>query len=545
MYALLFVFSIAVLAPGIHELTGVTGKDEYLLGLRTPMQMLEQDVWLVPWLDGAPRLQKPPLVYWLGRASFEAFGPSLVSGRALGVVFGALLVLGVALIGRELTGDPRYGLFAGLVALSSAGVAVDARRLMLDLPVAAFATLAIYFFLRWRGGAARFALPAAAAMLAAGFLSKGPAVLIPFAAAVFAFLLTDRASRAQLRAQPGALVAALGLFLVLSLPWFWYVHQLFPDTSQRIASEQVEARRFLEFSLSPLLDFVLIGLPWSLVAVAVLVVTRAGTAAAAPERARLTTLALWLALTLLPFLMFRTFGRYLYGALVPMALLAAMVLRVPGGRGARVAARCGLLLVSVLAGLFAGAVWWFRGFAPALIVLVVAYGFFIVVWWRARAWFAMAVAAALVWTCLIGLVYPRLGINAIPERLLAAARERAVILYDGPQPALLPIALGRGLFQTNDLRRAPATLLQDCRGFLVFVPEESAPRVQGQLHELAFDYEVRDRYRALSARGSWIRFTRPGVTGADWRAALRTRDLDALGVDIVMYAARSRACADA
>ena len=79
----LFLLAIAVLVPGISEITGITGKDEYLLGLRTPLHMMEGGHGWIPWLDGEPRLKKPPLIYWLGKASYETFGISLFSGRII------------------------------------------------------------------------------------------------------------------------------------------------------------------------------------------------------------------------------------------------------------------------------------------------------------------------------------------------------------------------------------------------------------------------------------------------------------------------------
>ena len=103
---LLFLLALAVLVPGIWEATGLTGKDEFFLGLRTPMEMIEGDHWLVPFLDGAPRIRKPPLLYWLGRASFETFGISLASARFVAVLFAALLVVSTAGIARRLSGSP-------------------------------------------------------------------------------------------------------------------------------------------------------------------------------------------------------------------------------------------------------------------------------------------------------------------------------------------------------------------------------------------------------------------------------------------------------
>ena len=99
--AALFVAALCTLAVGIGEHTGVTGKDEYFLGLRTTMCMVEQDAWLVPCLDGSPRLKKPPMVYWLTRASYELFGVSLGSARLVAVSLAALLVTATALVALE------------------------------------------------------------------------------------------------------------------------------------------------------------------------------------------------------------------------------------------------------------------------------------------------------------------------------------------------------------------------------------------------------------------------------------------------------------
>src|SRR4051812_43350992 len=84
---ILLLMAAIVLGLGIDKPTGLTGKDEYLLGLRVPLEMMQRDVWWVPYVDGVPRLKKPPFVYWLSRASFETFGPSLTAARGITVAF--------------------------------------------------------------------------------------------------------------------------------------------------------------------------------------------------------------------------------------------------------------------------------------------------------------------------------------------------------------------------------------------------------------------------------------------------------------------------
>ena len=72
--ALLFFLTLVALLPGIGAATGITGKDEFYLGLRTPMEMLASDHWLVPFLDGVPRIRKPPLLRGQKRQRHSALG---------------------------------------------------------------------------------------------------------------------------------------------------------------------------------------------------------------------------------------------------------------------------------------------------------------------------------------------------------------------------------------------------------------------------------------------------------------------------------------
>src|ERR1044071_1591383 len=66
-------------------------------------EMVENHQWLLPTNDGAPRLQKPPLLYWLIIISFKLFGINAAAARlpvALVVVASAALIF---LIGEKLS----------------------------------------------------------------------------------------------------------------------------------------------------------------------------------------------------------------------------------------------------------------------------------------------------------------------------------------------------------------------------------------------------------------------------------------------------------
>lgn len=536
---LLFLSACLVLSLGIWEPTGVTGKDEYYLGLRTPMCMLERDTWLIPCLDDEPRLRKPPLVYWLTRGSYELFGVSLTSARLVAVGMGALLVLGIGLIGRELTGDLATGLRAGLVGLSFLGLAIGGRMLELDIPVAMFSTLAFHALLRWYHGGGWVALTLGALALAAGFLTKGPVVLVVCGGGGLALLASDPGARAFLARHWRQALGAVLLFLALSLPWFAYVQYLLPEHSLRTLATELDARKFMEISPVPLYGILLLALPWSFL----LLSLSFGLGPLPEERRRHLRMALlWLGLTLLPFFFLKTFERYLYGSLVPLALVLGLVLASPLGGGRRWGIRLGMLLAAIASlPLLAGAAWLGNAWLTTALGLAALAGF---VWhgWRARCPDRMSGAAVLLWACLLGLVYPRLGINEIPPRLLELTRQQPVVFFHGPQPGLLPAVLGRSLRLVDGRWRLPEELTQPCARFLLLTEATASGLAVQGLERLGFQAGPPEYFGVLSARVNWFRMAAPGVSSGSLWEALKRRDLEALKPQIALYRVENRAC---
>src|SRR5881296_4235788 len=105
-------------------------------------EMVESHQWLLPTNDGIPRLQKPPLLYWLIIISFKVFGVNAAAARlpvALAVVTSVALIF---LIGEKLT-DYLRGFLAGLIYLSFCGTFLLARIVMPEPLVSAFIAGAI------------------------------------------------------------------------------------------------------------------------------------------------------------------------------------------------------------------------------------------------------------------------------------------------------------------------------------------------------------------------------------------------------------------
>src|SRR5205814_2607287 len=145
MRRVLFVILIA-LAGLLHVATIGSGdlysqtEGQYAGAAR---EMVETHHWLLPTNNGAPRLQKPPLLYWLIIISFKLFGINAAAARlpvSLAVVASTALIF---LIGDKLT-DYWRGFIAGLIYLSLCGTFLLARIVMPEPVVSAFIAGAIF-----------------------------------------------------------------------------------------------------------------------------------------------------------------------------------------------------------------------------------------------------------------------------------------------------------------------------------------------------------------------------------------------------------------
>ena len=531
---LLFLASVIALSPGIGEITGITAKDEYHLALRIPLSMMEQNEWIVPHLDGVPRVKKPPMINWLTRASFEIFGVSLTSARMVNVMFAALFVLVVALIGFEYTGDLRYGLSAGLITLSTIGLAILSKFLLLDVPTAAFGALAFYWFQKWSKTLQRSYLAGIAVSLSAGFLTKGPVVLIIFGSGVVALLVTTRVIRLQVWQNKGAIFGSLLLFLGLTAPWFVYVYFLYPDYTFSILQREVAARNFGNLSVMPVIGAAIVAFPWTFVLINVLISPRSFASNLPEARHRKVMLIIWLGLSIVPFLLIKTFERYVIGSLIPIALLCATAIETGDKRAVRFSTRVGMIVTCFLVLFSAAFAMWFKTSGSEVFIVLMALGIFGFVWWQSTKALPMALSATVLWMALIGFLYPTLGINAIPSRIFDKVEGRRVILYRDQQPSLLPIKMGRSLEVTGVLTQTDFAS-EDGRTPLIFAKEGDAADLEDTLKALGVDFKQIDSYKTLSSRVAWIRFARKGATVSDWILAVQNRTLDPIKLTIFLY----------
>jgi 4-amino-4-deoxy-L-arabinose transferase-like glycosyltransferase len=175
--------------------------------------------WVVPRLNTIPRLNKPPLVYWLAGSSFKVFGPGEWSGRLPSALFAVGVMLLLYALGRKFWSE-RAGLFGAMVWATSVFPVAMGRTLNTDMLLCGSMALALFGIWnalegdekhKWRS-----CLIAGVGMGLA-LLAKGPVgVAIPLFIA-FVYLCVAR----RWKQVPWlGVAAALILALAIAGPWY-------------------------------------------------------------------------------------------------------------------------------------------------------------------------------------------------------------------------------------------------------------------------------------------------------------------------------------
>jgi 4-amino-4-deoxy-L-arabinose transferase-like glycosyltransferase len=131
--ALVLLFAALTLVPVFREPVVRTQEARVL---ETARQMLDADWrgWLLPQLNGEPRLRKPPLCYWYTAASFELFGSASEWAGRMPALLIAWASVGVTyLFGRDL-GGRRLGFYAAAIFASGTLFLRFARSTETDVP---------------------------------------------------------------------------------------------------------------------------------------------------------------------------------------------------------------------------------------------------------------------------------------------------------------------------------------------------------------------------------------------------------------------------
>lgn len=521
--------------PCIWCETSITGQDEYWLSFRTPMETLERGDWFTPWVNGEPRLKKPPLLYWAMLLSYKVFGISLFAARIWGVLAGAGLAACSALLYRELF--KRSGILAGLITLGTISVAIEGRRAMLDLPLAFFTALAVYFAVRWgRSGRPAWILWAAFS-LGLSFLVKGPVGIILFAVAAAGAIIVFRRWHFLASNWRHVLWACL-LLVAVSLPWPIVMAWLWPDFLKIIDGE-VAARGIgtvhVKSPFSTLGGAFGLVFPWSLILLAALIrsIYPAGNDSARKDLWLFT----WFFGCVIPFFFIRSFARYMTPLIPAAAVLCAYWLEQVKGPWKTRLLGISVSLMAMVAVPFSIFFIWFERGVPTAVMALAVVGLMLWLTFTKRDVQMVAGSVAVLFCLIMGGLYPSLGVNALPEDLDEIIGSRPVAAYNSSQPSMLSIRMKKSAIRIQSWVEEDQNRLKHLDGF-VFVREADAREFEALAGKLEIDAVMAGRFRTFYSRQAWIRFAREDATAADWKEAVARHSLEALKPAIRYYRVR-------
>lgn len=183
--------------------------------------------WLMPTLNGVPRLEKPPMATWLPAVSAKLLGESLWAYRLPAALMGlvtAMAVYGIACVSGR---DRKMGLMAAIITLTMIVFLRHARLASYDIFSTGFLTIGAWGLLAMVEAKKRAGWATLAGVgIGLSILSKGPVpvatVCLPLGAWMLVFY----------RKQAGVwlwLAFAAVVSMIIALPWLVAIGQIYKE----------------------------------------------------------------------------------------------------------------------------------------------------------------------------------------------------------------------------------------------------------------------------------------------------------------------------
>jgi hypothetical protein len=187
--------------------------------------------------------------------------------------------------------------------------------------------------------------------------------------------------------------------------------------------------------------------------------------------------------------------------------------------------RLGMTIALLLGSTLAGFAFWFQLGGWYWLIAPAAYLAW--AWWGKQPLAHVLAAPAIFWIALLWGVFPALGVNAVPNTVVELGKSQAIAMFDGPQPAMLPILSAQTHRQYSRLDKFDLSELSATKT-PVFVEDKDLARFQASVSSSNFTAKSLGSYQTLASHGSGLRFAKVGATTDDWNTALATRSLESL-----------------
>lgn len=187
--------------------------------------MVETGDWLVPRLRDKPRLQKPPLLYWVGATTAELIGDTGPIAVRLPSAFACLALVALVIGWARSLGGAGTGLVAGAALVATIQISASGRRGDAEVLLALWVVASLLVFDRLYTTRRRALLPLFGVLAGLAILTKATVVLIAIALPILAFLALERELS---KLVDWGVAGSCALALAIGLSWYVAVIALVP-----------------------------------------------------------------------------------------------------------------------------------------------------------------------------------------------------------------------------------------------------------------------------------------------------------------------------
>ena len=190
-------------------------------------EMLVNDSYIIPYLNGVPYIEKPPLLYWLLVGSYKLLGINEFAARIVPAVFGLMtVILCMLYVKKQLS--QRAALLTMIIVGTSLGYCIGCRTVFFDGVFTFFLTTALLCYQHWHDSNNRLVLRCGYIALAAAVMTKGLVAIVLVGCVVFihTIIVTQRSWLMWFKAFD---LWGIVLFAVITVPWHYQASQLDPN----------------------------------------------------------------------------------------------------------------------------------------------------------------------------------------------------------------------------------------------------------------------------------------------------------------------------
>jgi len=222
----IFFVALIVLFPG----TDRPLQDPEAKYAEIPREMLVLGDWLTPHLNYARFFDKPPLTLWATALLYQVFGVSERAARLANIFWAFLVAFLMGVLCEKIFGKG-IGYLSSALFLSTSGVCAYCLETGIEFGLISFILLAFIFFWDFYQKSSRISLYLFYLSLGLAFMAKALVGVVIVGGTIFLFLFLNRDFKRLIRLLHPQ---AVGVFLILTVPWITVMLKKHPDFFQAL-----------------------------------------------------------------------------------------------------------------------------------------------------------------------------------------------------------------------------------------------------------------------------------------------------------------------